>query len=68
MDISIPFFFSFDFHSGKILTMKFDLQGVGIFGGFLNNYFGIHTGVQFMAYYASSWIVTNIIAVCGILA
>ena len=33
---------------------------VAIFGGVLNRYFGIHTGVQFMTYYASSWIVAQI--------
>jgi accessory gene regulator protein AgrB len=26
---------------------------VGLFGGIMSNFFGIHTGVQFMAYYAS---------------
>ncbi|SDI36917.1 tripartite tricarboxylate transporter permease [Proteiniclasticum ruminis] len=34
---------------------------IGFFGGILHNIFGIHTGVQFMAYYASAWIVTNLI-------
>ncbi|MDR3260053.1 MAG: tripartite tricarboxylate transporter permease [Fusobacteriaceae bacterium] len=37
---------------------------VGIFGGILNNLFGIHTGVQFMGYYASGYIVTQVIALC----
>jgi len=36
---------------------------IGLFGGFLHSYFGIHTGVQFMAYYASSWIVTTLMAI-----
>jgi hypothetical protein len=29
---------------------------VAIIGGVLNRYFGIHTGVQFMTYYASGWL------------
>jgi len=33
---------------------------IGVFGGILHNLFGIHTGVQFMAYYASGWIVTTL--------
>jgi len=37
---------------------------VGLFGGILSNFFNIHTGVQFMAYYASGYIVTQIIALC----
>jgi len=37
---------------------------IGIFGGILNNLFGIHTGVQFMGYYASGYIVTQVIALC----
>lgn len=32
---------------------------IGIVGGFLHTEFGIHTGVQFMTYYASSWITTK---------
>lgn len=39
---------------------------IGVFGGFLNNHYGIHTGVQFMAYYASGWIVTTLISVCAL--
>ncbi|MCR1899839.1 tripartite tricarboxylate transporter permease [Irregularibacter muris] len=39
---------------------------IGFFGGILHNIFGIHTGVQFMAYYASGWIVTNLIALSGL--
>lgn len=31
---------------------------VGLFGGIMHNIFGVHTGIQFMAYYASSFIVT----------
>lgn len=40
---------------------------IGVYGGFLNNNYGIHTGVQFMAYYASSWIVTSLTALCAVL-
>ena len=40
---------------------------IGIFGGFLHNHYGIHTGVQFMAYYASGWIVTALISACAVL-
>lgn len=35
---------------------------IGLFGGILHNIFDIHTGVQFMAYYASGWIVTTILS------
>ena len=35
---------------------------IGLFGGILHNIFEIHTGVQFMAYYASGWIVTTILS------
>lgn len=38
---------------------------VGMFGGILHNIFSVHTGVQFMAYYASSWLVTTILSVCA---
>ena len=34
---------------------------ISVFGGILHNHFDIHTGVQFMAYYASSWIVPQIL-------
>lgn len=37
---------------------------VGFFGGILHNFFGINTGVQFMAYYASGWIVATFLALC----
>ncbi|WP_026896134.1 tripartite tricarboxylate transporter permease [Clostridiisalibacter paucivorans] len=33
---------------------------IGVFGGILHNIFGIHTGVQFMGYYASGWIVAKV--------
>ena len=35
---------------------------IGLFGGILHNIFEIHTGVQFMAYYASAWIVSHLLA------
>lgn len=35
---------------------------IGLFGGILHNLFDIHTGVQFMAYYASGWIVATLLA------
>ena len=40
---------------------------IGLFGGILHNIFEIHTGVQFMAYYASGWIVANIISSIGLI-
>ena len=40
---------------------------IGIFGGILNNIFGIHTGVQFMGYYAAGYIVTQVMALCKII-
>lgn len=36
---------------------------IGLFGGFLHSYFGVHTGVQFMGYYASSWITTTLMTI-----
>ena len=59
--------FMLAFHEAGLFGILVTLI-IGIFGGFLNNYFGIHTGVQFMAYYASGWIVTNLMVLCGILA
>lgn len=40
---------------------------IGIFGGILNNIFGIHTGVQFMGYYAAGYIVMQIMALSKII-
>lgn len=40
---------------------------IGLFGGILHNIFEIHTGVQFMAYYASGWVVASIMALASIL-
>ena len=39
---------------------------IGLFGGIMHNFFDIHTGVQFMAYYASGWIVTQLLALAAI--
>lgn len=36
---------------------------VAVFGGILNRYFGIHTGVQFMTYYASGWLMLTIFGI-----
>lgn len=41
---------------------------VGLFGGILHNLFGVHTGVQFMGFYASSWIVTSITSLSQIIS
>ncbi|GHU08060.1 hypothetical protein FACS1894158_17050 [Betaproteobacteria bacterium] len=58
--------------SGLIVVLSYSeggLIGVGIavtialFGGILNRYFGIHTGVQFMAYYASGWMISKLFGV-----
>lgn len=38
---------------------------IGLFGGILHNLFDIHTGVQFMGYYASGWIVMKLLALGG---
>ena len=40
---------------------------IGLVGGFLHTVFGVHTGVQFMTYYASAWIVTQLITIAGII-
>ena len=40
---------------------------IGLFAGILHNLFDVHTGVQFMAYYASGFIVTNILALANFL-
>lgn len=58
--------------SGLIVVISYSeggWTGVGIavsialFGGILNRYFGIHTGVQFMTYYASGWIVSKLFGI-----
>ena len=33
---------------------------IGLFGGILHNLFGVHTGVQFMGFYASGWILAKL--------
>lgn len=40
---------------------------IGLVGGFLHTVFGVHTGVQFMTYYASAWIFTQLITIAGII-
>lgn len=42
-------------------TGIFASLAIGLFGGLLNNLFEIHTGVQFMAYYASGFIVATLL-------
>jgi hypothetical protein len=54
------------FYEAGILGI-FVAVSIGIFGGLLHNLFGIHTGVQFMAYYASGYIVTQALALAKIL-
>lgn len=39
---------------------------IGLFSGILHNMFDIHTGVQFMGYYASGWIVTQLLALAAL--
>jgi putative tricarboxylic transport membrane protein len=36
---------------------------VAVFGGILNRYFGIHTGVQFMTYYASGYLMLTLFGI-----
>jgi len=36
---------------------------IGTLGGVLNNIFGVHIGVQFMAFYASGWIVPTLLKI-----
>ena len=52
------------FYEAGILGIFLALT-IGIVGGFLHTEFGIHTGVQFMTYYASSWIVSQLILLAG---
>ena len=40
---------------------------IGLVGGFLHTVFGVHTGIQFMTYYASAWIVTNLLSIASVL-
>ena len=54
------------FYEAGILGVFLALT-IGLVGGFLHTVFGVHTGVQFMTYYASSWIVTQLLAIAAIL-
>lgn len=36
---------------------------IGIFGGVLNKFFGVHTGVQFMTYYASGFLMLKLFGI-----
>ncbi|QAT42348.1 tripartite tricarboxylate transporter permease [Aminipila luticellarii] len=54
---------------GLIIVLSFYEAGIigilvsvtiGIFGGILNKFFGVHTGVQFMTFYASTWMVAKL--------
>jgi hypothetical protein len=36
---------------------------IAVFGGILNRYFGVHTGVQYMTYYASGWLVLKLFGI-----
>jgi hypothetical protein len=58
--------------SGLIVVLSYSEGGligvsiavtIALFGGILNRYFGIHTGVQFMAYYASGWMISKLFGV-----
>lgn len=53
--------FMLAFYEAGIMGIIIALS-IGLFGGILHNLFDIHTGVQFMAYYASSWIVSQLIS------
>lgn len=54
------------FYEAGILGVFLALT-IGLVGGFLHTVFGVHTGVQFMTYYASSWIVTQLLALAPLL-
>jgi len=54
------------YHEAGILGIGIALT-IGVFGGFLHNFFGVHTGVQFMGYYASGWILTKFLELINIL-
>ncbi len=54
------------FYEAGILGVFLALT-IGLVGGFLHSEFGVHTGVQFMTYYASSWIVTKLLALAAII-
>lgn len=54
------------FYEAGILGVFLALT-IGLVGGFLHTVFGVHTGVQFMTYYASGWIVTQLMALAAVL-
>ena len=54
------------FYEAGILGVFLALT-IGLVGGFLHTVFGVHTGIQFMTYYASAWIVTNLLSLASIL-
>ncbi|MDR2180562.1 MAG: tripartite tricarboxylate transporter permease [Synergistaceae bacterium] len=56
--------FMLAFYEAGLLGIMIALA-IGIFGGFLHNRFGVHTGVQFMGYYASAWLVAQILSVAA---
>lgn len=62
----IGLIFMLAFYEAGVLGI-FVAISIGIFGGLLHNLFGIHTGVQFMAYYASSFIVAQALVLAKIL-
>lgn len=47
------------FYEAGIVGISIALT-VGFFGGIMHNIFGVNTGIQFMAYYASGWILSLI--------
>jgi len=58
--------FMLAFYEAGILGIAIALC-IGVFGGILHNLFGIHTGVQFMGFYASGWIVSKLIFLASII-
>lgn len=54
------------FYEAGILGVSLAIT-IGLVGGFLHTVFGVHTGVQFMTYYASAWLVTQMITLAGII-
>lgn len=54
------------FYEAGILGVFLALT-IGLVGGFLHTVFGVHTGIQFMTYYASAWIVSNLLSIASFL-
>ncbi len=54
------------FYEAGILGVLLALT-IGLVGGFLHTVFGVHTGIQFMTYYASSWLVTSLLSLASLL-